>query len=79
MGQKSGPKHIYLRMYELFFFFVARVLNLNQYAQQQPGLKQETGGCNSNTLIFVSNLGCGVRASMFTEVLGRGIYRSVKS
>lgn len=57
-------------------FFVARVLNLHQYAQQQQGLKQETGGCNSNTLICVSNLGCGVRACMFlTEVLGRGIGR----
>ena len=69
MGQKSGPKHIYPRMYEVVqiagVFCVARVLNLNQYAQQQQGLKQETGGCNSNTLIFVSNLGCGVRASMF--------------
>ena len=55
---------------------MARVLNLHQYARQQQGLKQETGGCNSNTLICVSNLGCGARASMFlTEVLGRGIGR----
>ena len=69
--------------YEVFqvagVFFVARVLNLHQYARQQQGLKQETGGCNSNTLICVSNLGMrGTWKYVFKEGFGEG-YRWVKS